>query len=125
MGEKFREVARAVEFVSSGLAEEYPDAQAEVHTLSRRGPTRTSCAVAELSKVLDGACDRSRGLVVKYHPGNVYGFVAELRPDSDNRRSARSRGRVIILVTEVGGKAIAVGSVPEPRRPLDLEDDFI
>ena len=125
MTERFREADKAAGYVSAGLAHDFPDATAEVIRLGRGKARSKVCHVSELADVLGEMCRGFSPSDVDYHPNNVYGFVAEIRSASggsdDPGAEARGNGlRVFVLVTEVKGRPIVVGSRPGPKPFLDL-----
>ncbi len=119
MSERFRESDKAAGYVSAGLTHDFPDARLEVVRIpSKRGRQR-ACSTMELEKVLKELCRDFGQTQVDYHPNNTYGFVAELR--NGQAGNGRPLERVVVLLTDVKGRPLAVGSRPTPRPTFELD----
>lgn len=120
MTETFREATKAAGYVSSGLTHDFPDATAEVIRMTSHRQRQRSCSVADIEPTLAEMCKGLGSTYVDYHPNNAYGFVAEIRgAASDDSQPAPPR--VFVLLKEVKGRPIAVGSQPNTRTPFDLD----
>ena len=121
MQEKFDDPAKAANYVAEGLAKDYPDAVAEIIQVVRNHPRRVTCRTQEIGPILERACKGFPLASVEYHPENPYGFVAELRCHGERgkgttfERHKRDRPRVLVLLTQVGGKEVLVGSYAVPK----------
>ena len=119
MSEQFRESDKAAGYVSAGLSHDFPDARLEVVKVpSKRGRQRV-CSTVELEKVLKELCQDFGQTQVDYHPNNSYGFVAEIR--SEGPENGRPLQRIFVLMTDVKGRPLAVGSRPSPRPTFELD----
>jgi hypothetical protein len=119
--EKFDHPEKAVQYLLAGLSRDFPDAILEVIQVVRNRPRKARCAVAQAASVLSKACQKFPMASVEYHPGNPYGFVAEIRCHGEIRsgntsfsRHTSDRPRVLIMVTQVGDRDILVGSHKVP-----------
>ena len=121
MQEKFDNPGDAASYVAEGLAKDYPDAVAEIIQVVRNHPRTVTCRVEEIFPVLERACRDFPLASVEYHPDNPYGFVAEIRchgeqgPNTTFERHKRDRPRVLVLLTQVGGKEVLVGTYAVPK----------
>lgn len=119
--EKFDNTEKAVQYILAGLEKDYPDAVLEVIQVVRNRPRKARCSVAQAAGVLSKACERFPMASVEYHPGNPYGFVAEIRCHGEINsghtsfsRHTSDRPRVLIMVTRVGDQEVLVGSHKVP-----------
>lgn len=125
MLEKFREADKAASYVSTGLMHDFPDATAEVIRVFRNRPRRKQCAVKEIAPILLAMCKGFPMASVEYHPDNPYGFVAEIRCHGEQgrstvfRRHKDDRPRVLVLLTQIEGKDVMVGSHRVPKKSQD------
>ncbi len=119
MTESFRESGKAAGYVSSGLSHDFPDATAEVVQVTGRGCKQRVCETKDIHQVLKEMCRDFGPSRVDYHPNNAYGFVAQIHSGDANGASRPSR--VFVILTEVKGRPITVGSRPSPRLPLELD----
>lgn len=119
MTENFREPGKAASYVSSGLSHDFPDATMEVIRVAKRGRKQRICETKDIDQVLNEMCRGFGPSKVDYHPNNTYGFVAEIKSGDGN--GADRPSRVFVLVTEVKGRPIAVGSRPGPRPTFELD----
>lgn len=115
MREKFREADKAASYLSSGLNKDFPDAVAEVIHVVKNRPRRTTCEVREIGPILQAMCKDFPMASVDYHPKNPYGFVAEMKSHGETSQSSvkkrkRDRARIIVLLTQVSGQDVIVGS---------------
>ena len=121
MYQTFNDSAKAVDYVATGLARDFPDATAEVIQVVNNRPRRVSCKISEVEALLQQACKGFPKASVEYHPENAYGFVAEIRCHGERSRSTtferhkRDRPRVPVLLTRVAGKEVLVGSHMPPK----------
>ena len=119
MTENFREPGKAAGYVSAGLAHDFPDASAEVIRLAPRRSAQRFCTIDEIGDVLKHMCRDFGPAQVEYHPSNAYGFVAEITSGAANDEGPTSH--VYVLLTQVKGRPIVVGSKPSSRSFLDLD----
>lgn len=117
MTENFREPGKAAGYVSAGLSHDYPDATAEVIRLAPKRSAQKLSPVTEIEGVLKEMCRDFGSSQVEYHPNNAYGFVAEISSGSDAGLSSH----VYVLLTQVKGRPITVGSKAVSRSFLDLD----
>ena len=121
MSEKFRDTDKAVSYLINGIHDDYPDAMAEVILVVKNRPSRQLCHTRDIGAVLHEMCRDFPHATVDYHPRNPYGFVAEIRSHSggDSSHAPRNRradhSRVIVLLTQIDGKNVVVGSQPDQR----------
>ena len=119
--ERFREPDNAAAYVASGLMHDFPNATVEVIQYYRKRSRRIGCKTSEIGPVLSRMCKPFPMASVEYHPENKYGFVAEIRCHGERggettfRRHTKERPRVLVLLTEVDGEAILVGSHVAPK----------
>lgn len=120
--EKFDRPEKAVQYLVSGLTKDFPDAVLEVIQVIRNRPRKARCPVSQAAGVLSNACRQFPMASVEYHPGNPYGFVAEVRCHGEINRGNTSfarhtsdRPRVLVMVTQVGDKDVLVGSHKVPQ----------
>ena len=119
MTENFREPGKAAGYVSAGLAHDFPEAAAEVIRLAPRRSAQRLCPISEIEAVLKELCKDFGPAQVEYHPSNAYGFVAEIVSGGANDDQPPSH--VYVILTQVKGRPIAVGSKPVSRPFLDLD----
>lgn len=123
MAERFRDSIKAAQYLSQGLHHDFPDGEIEVIRLQRGKPKHSICSMVQAERVLVEACKGLEAVNVAYHPGNAYGFVAEV--SENGTASAKSPeaqgGNVYVLVRQVKGRPLAVGSRPVTRAALDLD----
>ncbi len=119
MTENFREPDKAAGYVSAGLTHDFPDASAEVIRLAPKRSAQRLCAIDEIGDVLKALCRDFRPAEVEYHPSNAYGFVAEIVSGDANDDQPLSH--VYVILTQVKGRPLAVGSKPVSRPFLDLD----
>ena len=119
MTENFREPGKAAGYVCAGLIHDFPDATAEVIRLAPRRSRQRFCAIDEIGDVLKDLCRDFGPAQVEYHPSNAYGFVAEIISGGANDDGPASH--VYVLLTQVKGRPIAVGSKAVSRSFLDLD----
>ena len=117
MTENFREPGKAAGYVSTGLSHDFPDAAAEVIRFAPRRSAQRLCAIDEIGDVLKEMCRDFGPAQVEYHPSNAYGFVAEISSGGGDEASSH----VYVLLTQVKGRPISVGSKPASRPFLDLD----
>ena len=123
MAERFRDSIKAAQYLSQGLHHDFPDGEVEVIRLQRGKPKHSICPMAQAERVLVEACRGLDAVDVSYHPGNAYGFVAEV---SENGNGAAkpydARGNnVYVMIRQVKGRPLAVGSRPVTRAAIDLD----
>ena len=119
MSESFREAGKAAGYVSSALSHDFPDATAEVIHVTARGSKQRVCETKDIDQILKEMCRDFGPSRVDYHPNNAYGFVAQIH-SGDNNGAARP-ARVFVILTEVKGRPIAVGSRPGQRPTFELD----
>lgn len=119
MTESFREPGKAAGYVSSGLSHDFPDATAEVIQVTGRRSKQRVCETKDIDQVLQEMCRDFGPSRVDYHPSNAYGFVAQIHSGDDN--GAGRPSRIFVILTEVKGRPITVGSRPSPRPPFELD----
>ncbi len=118
MTENFREPGKAAGYVSAGLTHDFPDASAEVIRLAPKRSAQRLCTIDEIGDVLKQMCRDFGPAEVEYHPSNAYGFVAEI---SSGGKDDEPISHVYVILTQVKGRPIAVGSKPVSRPFLDLD----
>ena len=123
MAERFRDSIKAAQYLSQGLHHDFPDAELEVIRLQKGKPKHSVCPIAQAERVLVEACKGLESVYVDYHPSNAYGFVAEVSANgSELARQAESDGNaVFVLIRQVKGRPLAVGSRVISRAALDLD----
>ncbi|MDK1020945.1 MAG: hypothetical protein QGD90_04850 [Candidatus Hydrogenedentes bacterium] len=117
MTESFREPGKAASYVSSGLSHDFPDATVEIIRLAGHGRKQRVCETKDIDEVLKEMCRGSGPSRVDYHPNNAYGFVAQIDCGDGNGPLSR----VFVILTEVKGRPIAVGSRPSVRQAFELD----
>lgn len=120
MPETFRDTETAISRLTSGLQEDFPNAKADVVVLGKQLPATEACSIDSIGPVLEKVCKRFRSPRILYHPGNPYGFVAEVRGNGEES-GERLRRHVIVLLTEINGEDIPAGQAPEGYRLADLD----
>jgi hypothetical protein len=119
MAERFRDSIKAAQYLSQGLRHDFPDGEVEVIRLQRGKPKHAVCPTRDAERVLVEACKGLDSVNVAYHPGNAYGFAAEVSQNGHGPES--SGGNVYVLVRQVKGRPLTVGSRPNLRPALDLD----
>jgi hypothetical protein len=110
MAERFRDPIKAAQYVSHGLAHDYPDASLDAFRLGKTKPRHHTCHTKELERVLVDMCKGFKSVSVNYHPTNAYGFVAELWENGQSSSNGTPPGRIVIMLNKVKGRPILVGS---------------
>lgn len=124
MAERFRDPVKAAQYLAQAVRHDFPDAITEVVRFTRRRAKEKKCHTDDIEHVLVDSCRSFRDVDVEYHPKNAYGLVAQVREHTGGRveaKHASETGRLYILILQVKGRAIAVGSRPAPRLAFDLE----
>ncbi len=119
MTESFREPGKAASYVSSGLSHDFPDATVEIIRVARRGRKQRSCETKDIDQVLKEMCRGFGPSQVDYYPNNAYGFVAQINSEDANDTGPPSR--VFVILTQVKGRPIAVGSRPSTQSSFELD----
>ncbi len=123
MAERFRDSIKAAQYLSQGLHHDFPDGEIEVIRLQRGKPKHSVCPITQAERVLVEACKGLDAVSVAYHPGNAYGFVAEVSENgaAPGKSAEAHGGNVYVLVRQVKGRPLAVGSRAVTRALLDLD----
>jgi hypothetical protein len=123
MAERFRDSIKAAQYLSQGLHHDFPDGEIEVIRLQRGKPKHSICSMAQAERVLVEACRGLDAVNVAYHPGNAYGFVAEISANGvvSAKTPGAHEGNVYVLIRQVKGRPLAVGSRAISRAALDLD----
>jgi len=123
MAERFRDSIKAAQYLSQGLHHDFPDAELEVIRLQKGKPKHSVCPIAQAERVLVDACKGLESVSVDYHPSNAYGFLAEVSVMNGTIGSHVDPGgnAVFVLLRQVRGRPLAVGSRVISRAALDLD----
>lgn len=121
MAERFRDAIKAAQYVSQGLLHDFPEASVEAFRLGKAKSRFASCATNQLERVLVEMCRGLTAVSVDYHPANEYGFVAEVIEELNGQSKSALPRRVFIILTQVKGRPIAVGSRLAGRPLVDLK----
>ncbi len=121
MAERFRDSIKAAQYLSQGLFHDFPDCELEVIRLTKGKPKHSTCSIKQLERVLVEACKGLESVVVAYHPTNAYGFVAEVSENGTASPDDPAGNGVYVLLRQVKGRPVAVGSRMMSRPALDLD----
>lgn len=121
MAERFRDSIKAAQYLSQGLHHDFPDSELEIIRLQKGKPKHSACPVKQVERVLVEACKGLDSVVVDYHPGNAYGFVAEVSENGTASPDDPAGNAVYVLLRQVKGRPLAVGSRVLSRPALDLD----
>jgi hypothetical protein len=121
MAERFKDSIKAAQYLSQGLHHDFPDCELEVIRLQKGKPKASTCSIKQVERVLVEACKGFDSVMVAYHPGNAYGFVAEVSENGTVSPDDPASSAVYVLLRQVKGRALAVGSRVLSRPALDLD----
>lgn len=121
MAERFRDSIKAAQYLSQGLHHDFPDAELEVIRLQKGKPKHSACSAKQIERVLVEACKGLDSVVVAYHPANAYGFVAEISENGTASPEDVAGNGVYVLLRQVKGRPLAVGSRMLSRPAFDLD----
>ena len=113
---RFSDPEKAASYLASGLQKDFPGAVAEITFSSGHHARTATCEVGHIGPVLQQMCRRFPLASVDYHPENRYGFVGEIRCHGENKgttvfqRHDALRPRVVVMLTQVEGRDVLVGS---------------
>jgi hypothetical protein len=121
MAERFRDSIKAAQYLSQGLHHDFPDCELEVIRLQKGKPKHSACPIKQAERVLVEACKGFETASVDYHPANAYGFVAEVTENGSASSDDANGNAVYVLLRQVKGRPVAVGSRVLSRPAFDLD----
>ena len=121
MAERFKDPIKAAQYVSQGLLHDFPDATVDAFRLGKVKQRHVACDTKKLEHVLVEMCKGLHAVSVDYHPANAYGFVAEVSENGSAGENGSARGRIFVVLNQVKGRPMAVGSRLAGRPLVDLD----
>ncbi|MDX9971650.1 MAG: hypothetical protein RBU21_01530 [FCB group bacterium] len=122
MNSDFSDPQRAVAYITSGLASEFPEGEVEV--IAFRGPhivpRHLIASTKEVRPLLDRFCHDYRGVSVRFTPQNAYGMVAtmeshpEFSPGGSKSKHPEENPRIVILLRRNADQDVLVGTRDHP-----------